>query len=257
MQPDLSNCRKDEKMNIAYEITVVAMCMLAAVIFIWYLISAWCYRHTAYYDVTHASFSKMRFNAGSYGEYQVYKRLKRFEKRGARFLFNCYVPKKENETAEIDLLMIYYSGIYVFESKNYGGYIYGSEERRMWTQVFPGSGENSKKQFYNPIMQNASHVRSLRKMFSAEIPMHSVIVFSNRCTLKKIEMESRDIKVCKRDRLPSVIRKLNRRTKTFLEEEEINEIYNKLYPYTQVGTDIKKKHIKNVKNSVKKAERKR
>ena len=33
---------------------------------------------------------------------------------------------------EIDVLMIYKSGIYVFESKNYGGWIYGDQYEDTW-----------------------------------------------------------------------------------------------------------------------------
>lgn len=59
----------------------------------------------------------MRTDVGSYGEYCIFKLLKSYESQGAKFLFNVYLPKGENETTEIDVLMICSQGIYVFESK--------------------------------------------------------------------------------------------------------------------------------------------
>jgi hypothetical protein len=76
---------------------------------------------------------------GKSGEYLVYKVLQNYEKDGAKFLFNCYLPKNNNnDTTEIDVIMIHNSGIYVFESKNYSGWIFGSEHQQKWTQTLPG-----------------------------------------------------------------------------------------------------------------------
>lgn len=242
-------------MEWTYSVFLTGLCGLAAIIVLWYLISAWIYRRTAYYKVTHRPFSRMRFDAGNYGEYLTYRKLRKYEKRGARFLFNCYIPKKDDETTEIDLLMIYDSGIYVFESKNYGGWIFGGESWPMWTQTFPGNGEKKKRKFYNPIMQNASHIRWVQRFLHTDVPLHSVIVFSERCTLKKIEIDSRQIKVCRRNAVASVVRKLNRKTGSVLSEEEIARIYDKLYPYTQAGVGVRKKHIRDVKKTVRRNRR--
>ena len=74
----------------------------------------------------------MQRDKGRLGEYETYRLLKSFEKKGARFLFNVYLPKGNNETTEIDVLMIGQNGIIVFESKNYSGWIFGDERYRSW-----------------------------------------------------------------------------------------------------------------------------
>ena len=99
-------------------------------IIICYCLSALAYRKTDYYKTTHKSYFTMRSDIGSYGEYLTYKYLKDYESDGARFLYNCYLPKDNGETTEIDVLMIHQSGIYVFESKNYSGWIFGSENQK-------------------------------------------------------------------------------------------------------------------------------
>ena len=101
----------------------------------------------------------MRFELGNYGEYLTYKKLRKQEEQGARFLFNCYLPAKKDETSEVDVIMIADSGIYVFESKNYSGWIFGSEQSKSWTQTLPNGKKARKERFYKPIMQNKTHIK--------------------------------------------------------------------------------------------------
>ena len=42
-------------------------------------------------------------------------------------------------------------GVFVVETKNMGGWIFGSERNREWTQVFPNA---EKYKFQNPLRQN-------------------------------------------------------------------------------------------------------
>lgn len=76
-----------------------------------------------------------------------------------KLLANIYIPKNDHSTTEIDLLMINKTGAYVFESKNYSGWIFGDDRSRYWMQVL-GSGRKSK--FFNPILQNKAHVIAAR-----------------------------------------------------------------------------------------------
>lgn len=61
------------------------------------------YKEETYYKITKVSYFNVRHNAWKYGEYLIYKYLKDFENQGAKFLFNIYIPKKGNETTEIDV----------------------------------------------------------------------------------------------------------------------------------------------------------
>lgn len=62
---------------------------------------------------------------------------------------NCYIPKTDGTTAEIDIIMVHPTGVYVFESKNYSGYIFGSLNQKMWTQTLHiGYGEVEKNRFF-------------------------------------------------------------------------------------------------------------
>ena len=64
---------------------------------------------------------------------QIYNVLEQLEGQKA-IISNCYLPLKDSGTTEVDLILIHESGIYVIESKNYSGWIFGSENHKYWTQ---------------------------------------------------------------------------------------------------------------------------
>lgn len=233
--------------NVALSILFIVL----AVWFIWYLLNAIPYWKSTYFNSTNKPFSRMFFDRGAYGEYLLYKSLRGYEAKGAKFLFNCYLPKDNSETSEIDVMMVYKSGIYVFESKNYSGWIFGSESNKMWTQTLPNGRTSRKEKFYNPIMQNRTHVRWLERQVEVTDPLHCIVVFSQRCELKKLEVTSGDISVVKRDALPRIVREIDERVGIRLDENRINQIYEKLYPYTQVSESVKEEHIKNIEQNSK------
>ena len=209
------------------------------------------YKKSSYYQITKYPYLSVRYNTGRYGEYLTYKNLKHMETSGAKFLFNVYIPKENGETSEIDVLMICSKGIFVFESKNYSGWIFGSENQKNWYQTLPaGRGRSHKEHFYNPIIQNRSHIKHLKSFLGEEIPMRSIIVFSDRCTLKNIQIESNDINVTKRYNVASVVSAIcNQAHNNLLNENHICNIYNTLYPFTQVDETVKLQHIANIHNT--------
>ena len=91
-----------------------------------------------------------------------------------KYVFNDYVLKIGDDTAQIDHIVVTRRGVFVIETKNYSGQIYGSENDREWTQVLNFGGK--KNSLFNPIMQNEGHIKKL-KLVLGDIPFRSVIVF--------------------------------------------------------------------------------
>lgn len=209
------------------------------------------YIGSAYYQITKLPYSSVKHNIGRYGEYLTYKCLKNFETNGAKFLFNVYIPKENSETTEIDILMICSKGVFVFESKNYSGWIFGSEDQKKWYQTLPtGRGHSHKEHFYNPIMQNHSHIKHLKSIIDEQVPMWSIIVFSDRCTLKSIKITSNDINVINRHNVAFVVSTIcNKISANLLSDRDISDLYNKLYPYTQVDASLKSQHVSCINNN--------
>ncbi len=101
--------------------------------------------------------------------------------RKGKVLKNIYLPKDNGETSEVGVIFITQKGIFVFESKNYSGWIFGDEKGKTWTAMLPNKEKN---QFYNPIMQNRTHLKWMKNYVGEDVPLFSVIVFSERCELK-------------------------------------------------------------------------
>lgn len=220
-------------------------------LFIFFIIVRLCknsqYKHGAYYQVTENPYSCVKRNKGKYAEYLTYETLRHFENDGGKFLFNTIIPTNHNGTTEIDVILICSNGIFVFECKNYSGWIFGNELQRNWTQTLPqGRGRCHKEYFYNPIMQNAAHIKYLKNLLGKNIRVQSIIVFSDRCVLKDITIKSNDVNVVNHYNLANAITKICSQSQAAIyTEEEIKHIYNKLYPYTQLDYTAREKHIEN------------
>lgn len=207
------------------------------------------YLKSDYFHTTKTPFFKIAFNKGAYGEYLSSKYLERLEGY-KKFLYNVYLNKKdkENETTEIDVIMLHTSGIYVLESKNYSGWIYGREQDKNWKQTLENGVKNS---FYNPIKQNKTHIKyllqTLEELGDFSDYIKSIIVFSERCKLKKIEITSEDIRVIKRDGILPCCRKLAKENPDQLTQEQIDSIYTLLATHCNVSEEVKKQHIEDIK----------
>jgi len=205
------------------------------------------YEKTEYYKQTRNPYTKVLFNTGLLGEFYTYKNLKPLGGH-KRYLFNLYIPKDNGETTELDVVLLHESGIYVFESKNYSGWIFGTETQQYWTQTLPaGKRRSQKNQFFNPIMQNKVHIKWLQTFLKDKtLPFYSYIVFSGRCTLKKITLTSGQHHVVNRYNLLSALQQNVAKEGAKLSPDKIELLYEKLYPLTQVDEAQKIMHIQNI-----------
>lgn len=212
-----------------------------------YIIQKKQYEKTEYYQQTKNPYRSVQFNKGRLGEFYIYKYLKSLAGY-KRYLFNLYIPKNNGETTELDVVLLHESGIYVFESKNYSGWIFGSETQQYWTQTLPsGKGKSQKKRFFNPIIQNKVHLKWLQNFLADQtLPFYSYIVFSERCTLKDITLTSKKHHVVKRYDLLSAVRQNANSAGKILSSEKIDVLYKKLYPLTQADKAAKMLHVENI-----------
>ncbi len=187
---------------------------------------------------------------GKHGEKLTERELKFARLMGKKgiILRNIYLPKENDETSEVDVVYITQKGIIVFESKNYSGWIFGDEKNRYWTTSLPNGQKN---QFYNPIMQNRTHLKWMSSYVGEDIPLFSVIVFSERCELKKVSVVSEDVKVIKRDYTYAAVRDIWERNPDIVSDETIEELYLKLKGLTNVDAAIKASHIENIEKKYK------
>ena len=99
---------------------------------------------------------------------------------------DLYLQKKNGEFSQIDIVVATPQGLLAVEVKDYSGWLFGNEKQRYWTQVLNYGKE--KYRFYNPIMQNAGHIKALREQSEqfAHLPIYNIVLFAGNCTLKNV-----------------------------------------------------------------------
>lgn len=85
-------------------------------------------------------------------------------------------------TSQIDHIVVSVYGIFVIETKNYSGTVYGNPKSKKWYQYLGGK----KYEFYNPLMQNQGHCYALSELLTGKITdyIKPITVFSRNCKLK-------------------------------------------------------------------------
>ncbi|MCR5768855.1 MAG: NERD domain-containing protein [Lachnospiraceae bacterium] len=159
-------------------------------------------------------------------------------------LRNLYICNDKYST-EIDLVAITEKGIFVIESKNYGGWIFGDLNSEKWMQTLQNG---SKHQFYNPLKQNENHRRKISKFLDIDVnKTFSYIVFASRSEFKKIPEDSSHTRIIHCNMLENTMKKDLHYLPNIFTKDEIDCIYNKLLPLIQVSEEEKQKHIEYVK----------
>ena len=186
---------------------------------------------------------------GGLGEYLTEYQLEHAYLAGSSHVFrNVLVPREGGPTteSEIDVLLLHGTGIYVMESKNYDGWIFGSASQQKWTQSLPGGRKNH---FYNPIKQNRSHIRALAAYL--ELPedvFRSYIVFSERCELKKVPEGCAEFTICKREHLLKALRADADGRESVFDVEGVERLRARIERLREASTDeAKAEHVAQAK----------
>lgn len=196
---------------------------------------------------SHRSYREFSREHGRYGEFQLWRKARRALGKNTVWFRNLYLPKEDESTLEIDLVAVSCRGVFVFESKNYDGRIYGNEKYPNWFQMIRKDVRQAPRKytFFNPIMQNAMHCRHLARILEEkDIPIYSYVVFGNRCTLKNIEYKKGKAVVCRQYSVAGHIRK-HKRT---LNYKRVSDIGQKLEGYGVISYKQKLAHVQAISN---------
>lgn len=102
------------------------------------------------------------------------------DKNEYHLIKNITIPT-EDGTTQIDHIIVSRFGVFVVETKNMKGWIFGGEHQKQWTQqIF-----KSKHKFQNPLHQNYKHTKTLETALGlAHEKMISMVVFVGDSTFK-------------------------------------------------------------------------
>jgi hypothetical protein len=116
---------------------------------------------------------------GRRGERRISSRLQSLPSE--YHVFNDVYIEVQGRSIQIDHIIVSRYGIFVIETKNYTGWIYGNDKSEYWIKNMYGN----KYQFRNPLKQNYSHVKSLQCLLNIpESKFIPIVVFLNGATLK-------------------------------------------------------------------------
>ena len=156
--------------------------------------------------------------------------------KGYHALHDLLIPLYES-TTQIDHLYVSRYGIFVVETKNYAGWIYGDAEQKQWTQVL----YQQKRRFYNPLKQNETHIKALAYLL--KLPMetfHSIVVFVGEAEFKTALPDN----VLQGADISGYVRRFRR---SLLSQAQVDEIYATLSQKRYRATAAKKRrHVRDV-----------
>lgn len=180
---------------------------------------------------------------GFMGEFWVKKELNKLSK-DKYTVFNNIMLKTNTSTHQIDHIVVSKFGIFVIEMKNYYGLITGDKYKDKWIQHL------GKKKYYfnNPIHQNYGHIKALEEVLHLkEDKFISVICISNQAKVKV-----NDKNVVQLDDVNEFIKSYKKE----IVDSNLNEIEDLLKNNNVTDINIKKQHVKNIKNNLKMNENK-
>lgn len=154
-------------------------------------------------------------------------------------LNDCTFLMKNQHTTQIDHVLINHHGIFVLETKNYQGWIFGSERQKQWTVCLGPK----KFQFQNPIHQNYLHVKTLQELLSDDIAsqhIYSVVSFVGKSEFKT----DMPVDVCQGEQWINYVKSFKT---SVLSNQQIQHIAKKLEKIALVkGHETDCKHIESL-----------
>ena len=145
--------------------------ILAPLLQLWYLLPI----------VIVVTFFRTPVGKGIIGEFLVNVAAKlKLDKNQYHLIKNVTLPT-EDGTTQVDHIIVSEYGIFVVETKNMKGWIFGNEKQKFWTQKI----YKHTNKFQNPLHQNYKHIKTIQNALNIESDkIFSVIVFTGDSTFK-------------------------------------------------------------------------
>lgn len=217
--------------------SAILSAVLSSVMNVWYLIPI----------ILLLMFFKTPFAKGVFGEFLVNLAINlRLNKKKYHLLKNVTLPT-EDGTTQIDHIVVSQYGIFVIETKNMKGWIFGDEHQKIWTQKI----YKHTNKFQNPLHQNYKHTKTIESLLDLEKDkIFSIVTFVGDSTFKTKMPENITY-------TGGFISFIKAKTKKLFSEREVEKIIS-MIESGQLSKTRKtdKEHVQHVKNIVKEKENK-
>lgn len=178
---------------------------------------------------------------GILGEFTINLSAKLFlDKEQYHLIKNVTLPTEDGST-QIDHIIVSKFGVFVVETKNMKGWIFGNSNQKTWTQKI----YKHTSKFQNPLHQNYKHTKTLESLLGlTDQQIHSVIVFIGDSTFKTDMPENVTYG-------GGYLRYIKSKTQPVLTESEVNEITSKIESGRLTPSfKINREHVAHVRNIV-------
>lgn len=185
------------------------------------------------------AFFKSSYFKGRMGEAFINFAINRkLDKTQYHLIKDATLPTAEG-TTQIDHIVVSQYGIFVIETKNMKGWVFGGEKQKMWTQQI----YKHKSKFQNPLHQNYKHIKTLERLLDLSIDkFHSVIVFTGESTFKT-KMPENVLKGGLTDYIKS-------KNSILFSEDEVAELIQQIESNRyERGYKTNREHVKNLRQN--------
>lgn len=161
---------------------------------------------------------KRRSRKGEKGEDNISKQLELLDSAQYKVYNNLLFRLKDDVTIQIDHIVVSTKGIFVIETKNYGGIV-----KQLTSDVWKQIWYKYEYEFYSPIKQNESHIKSLMYVLFTKNRywFKSVVVFPDNTSLQVYN--NTPAVHCKH-----LCQEIEKHQKTILTNSEVAEICKKI-----------------------------
>ena len=225
-----------------YFLVLWTIIVIAVIRVLMFFVSMILFYTSGYKKKTGLGYLKTIFNKGYYGEYLLYRKVRKVLNEENIFM-NTYLPSeaKDIENTEVDIIALSSKNIYCFEMKNYKGKIFGFREEYKWTQILKNRREY---EFYNPLRQNDGHVKALETNLNvSQNDIVPIVVFSNRADISKVTARG----VLKLKEVKKYLVEYETISQDKFGEAQLEKYRIKLNDFTNVSSDTIRNHIADVR----------
>lgn len=198
---------------------------------------------------------------GWIAEYLVKKLLIKLAKKLDGLQYHDLMLGLDQQSTQIDNILVTQKAVYIIEVKNYSGRVYGQQYQDQWFQTirYENKKKNkkgkvytkshiSKRNFLNPIKQNFIHIYAFKEniLLIQNLPIFNIVVFTNRTNIDNITLVDDKAIVISRRFLKKTIHSLEKKlVKQSIDLISVNhEIVSK---NTKSKANLKK-HIQKIKS---------
>jgi restriction system protein len=178
---------------------------------------------------------------GIAGEFIVHILLKiQLDRNDYYILKDATLPTPGGST-QIDHIIVSKFGVFVIETKNMKGWIFGGAHQKTWTQKI----YNYTNKFQNPLHQNYKHVETLRSILGLnDQQIISVIAFVGESTFKTVMPENVTYG-------NGCVRYIKSKTRILIADEDVKKIITQIESGRLVpSSETNMSHIKHVKQLI-------